>query len=430
MVPFHSIYIKNDEICEINKCRPRGETALKKNYQRISCRGMFVIPGMIDSHIHLAHGYRGIEISALHSMGEYLKCGITSIRCVGDDIYSQRLVRDAVDLSVIAGPHIYLASPFVEGRNPYHKDGSYSARSRKDIQRLLDLCLKHKVTTVKIYGGTRTALGRYLVTEAKKLNLKITAHLQWGYTVQDALNDGIDCIEHTESMLEFILPKGSPKWPELHLRKNIAKTKLEKIQRELLRIKSELRITDLKVDSLVNQFARTQTALVPTLVVYKNWVLLRDKISNATRVHLKHVPQHVAKEWSKTVAMSPYPKGTLNYRRKQYKFLEILTKKLYEMGVSLGVGTDSPVPRCVPGYAFHEELKLLKDAGLPGPAILKAATRGGASLIGENGKRGCLTVGAFADMVICYKNPIEDIENAKCIQSVYKSGRLVHVDNG
>src|SRR5204863_8152505 len=62
-----------------------------------------------------------------------------------------------------------------------------------------------KVTTLKIYAGSGRPVGRRIIEEGHKHGLVVTGHLG-GYPAQEAVADGIDCLEHITSVFDFAIP--------------------------------------------------------------------------------------------------------------------------------------------------------------------------------------------------------------------------------
>lgn len=107
-----------------------------------------------------------------------------------------------------------------------------------------------------------------------------------------------------------------------------------------------------------------------------------------------------------------------------------LTRKMFEHGVRLVVGTDSPTAWIVPGASFHDEMTLLRDAGIPEPDVLRMATSEGARALGLDQEIGFVQPGYRADIVVLNSNPLERIENTRSILMVVQAGRVVEDGRG
>jgi imidazolonepropionase-like amidohydrolase len=94
-------------------------------------------------------------------------------------------------------------------------------------------------------------------------------------------------------------------------------------------------------------------------------------------------------------------------------------------GVKILAGTDTPTPYVVPGFALHEELALLMDAGLTPLETLQTATRNAAEFLGTAKDSGTITPGKCADLVLLDANPLADIRNTERIRAVVVRGQIV-----
>jgi hypothetical protein len=99
-------------------------------------------------------------------------------------------------------------------------------------------------------------------------------------------------------------------------------------------------------------------------------------------------------------------------------------KRLHDAGVRYGFGTDAGVPGRVPAYLDHEELLLMRDAGLTPMQILVAATKSSAEFLGAR-DLGTVERGKWADLLVLSGDPIADLRNSRKIDAVYVAGNKV-----
>ena len=78
----------------------------------------------------------------------------------------------------------------------------------------------------------------------------------------------------------------------------------------------------------------------------------------------------------------------------------------------------------VQGLAFHWEMWLLAQGGMPNHDVLRSATASGAEAIGLGTQLGSLEVGKLADLQVLDRNPLTDIRNTNSVRYVMKNGRL------
>ncbi len=114
-------------------------------------------------------------------------------------------------------------------------------------------------------------------------------------------------------------------------------------------------------------------------------------------------------------------------RKKAFKNMLKLTKKLKDAGVKLIAGSDATNPFVAPGFSLHQELALLVDSGLTPIEALRAATSDAAMVLGES-KIGRIAPGCKADLVLFSESVDADIRNTRKITHVVLGGRVIKTD--
>jgi hypothetical protein len=100
-------------------------------------------------------------------------------------------------------------------------------------------------------------------------------------------------------------------------------------------------------------------------------------------------------------------------------------RALQDAGVTLLAGTDTPLPGQAAGFALHDELQALVEAGMSAERTLHSATREAARWLGVLDDRGTLEVGKRADLLLVAADPLEDIRNTRRIRAVVAGGRYL-----
>lgn len=98
---------------------------------------------------------------------------------------------------------------------------------------------------------------------------------------------------------------------------------------------------------------------------------------------------------------------------------------LHRAGVRIVLGTDTGNPFVFAGYSVHDELRLLVSAGLSPEAALQAASVRAAELLGKANEFGTIEAGKRADIVLLTGNPLSDIANSRTVETVILRGRVV-----
>jgi hypothetical protein len=365
-------------------------------------KGKFVIPGLIDAHVHLVHRLNNAHMTGDEVLPLFLTNGVTSVRDTGDEIVAQTLVARYADAHPTQCPRVFRASGLIDGNPPIHRDIGICLTEPEEVAGLVEDMAGWGVTTLKIYAGTSRPVGRKVIEEGHRRGLIVTGHLS-AYTAQDAIVDGIDCLEHIWSVFDFSIPPEIRKQPG-H--------------------RSNLDLDNSQCRALVAMVARQKVLVDPTLTVFRNMLLLSDLKEVHGHSDVERMPQRLRNSWHKYRQEQGLAPSTRDRRRQEFQKYKDLTGILHRAGVALLAGTDSPEPYCPPGFALHQELELLVESGLTPAAALQAATINNARSLKQLDNLGSITPGKHADLVILTADPTADIRNTRKIERVIHGGQL------
>ena len=99
--------------------------------------------------------------------------------------------------------------------------------------------------------------------------------------------------------------------------------------------------------------------------------------------------------------------------------------KMYQAGARICCGNDGGTPLSFPGTLFTE-MEIMDWIGFSKADILRSATVNGAHLLDLEGELGSLEPGKLADMVVLSSNPLKDIQAVQAVEAVFRSGVLLH----
>lgn len=102
--------------------------------------------------------------------------------------------------------------------------------------------------------------------------------------------------------------------------------------------------------------------------------------------------------------------------------LQRFLAKAHAAGVPVALGTDTPFPHEVPGFAVHDELAMYVEAGLSPVDALRCATVTNAQVLGIGREVGQLSSGFVADMVCVRGDPTIDIDDIGQVEAVVHRG--------
>ena len=386
---------------------PSTSTTIPAGARRIDARGMFAIPGLWDAHVHFMN-------TGPTALSLYIAHGVTSVREMGGYIDSTRAWQSRMKAGSLVGPRILTPGPILEspvyldrvvrrsvadpriGRRvlPYRIGVADSAHARPVIDSLVRL----RVDFVKIRTSSNPAAFYAILREAQRAGLRVAAHQSAAVSVRNALDSGQSDLEHG------ILPPLST-------------------------------LSAATRDSIYRKFVDNRAWYTPTLSVSRTVMLSGDSASraifgpDAIRVDERraYASPWLLEWWRMQVderVRDPQPMSP-SVMEAAYASSTADVRRMHELGVEILAGTDAGSVLVYPGFALHDELRLLvDDAKLSPRAALWSATIGPARFARLDDRLGTLTVGKIADIVLLDADPLADIRNTRRINTVIQAGRV------
>jgi imidazolonepropionase-like amidohydrolase len=357
----------------------------------VDVSGLWAIPGLINSHEHLATPPDRPRAEAM--MRRDLYGGITGVRDMADDLRQIADLARAALVGEIPGPDIayaaVMAGPsffddprthevtqgLVAGEVPWMR----AVDARTDLPRAIAEAHGSGAVAIKIYANLPGDEVAAITTEAHRQGLLVWAHAAvFPASPRQVIDAGADAVSHA-CMLAY---QASPHMPERYApRPGVDATLFEAG-------------TPASVRALYEDMRRRGTVLDATLWVY----------AEAAAAHATH-PERPA----------PYCSPALAER---------LAGEAWRAGDILSAGTDGFSDPADPWPALQDELALLHDrAGLSLLATLQAATLGGALAMGTTADMGTLEPGKLANIAFLARDPLMDVGAYKSVVLTVKRGR-------
>jgi imidazolonepropionase-like amidohydrolase len=398
MEPLQAIIIEGEKFAAVGTARKPVEVS--KDARVIDAAGKFILPGLIDAHVHLVHRLNFAHMTGDEVLPLFLANGVTTIRDTGDEIVAQTVVARFAASHPDRCPRVFTCSFLIDADPPIHRDIGLPVSDPAKVAAIVDDMMAWKVTTLKIYAGSSRPVGRKVIEEGHRHGLFVTGHLS-AYRAQDAVEDGIDCLEHITSVFDFGISPEAARGPNP---------------------RSTLDLANPQAKALIALLAKRQVMVDPTLIVFKNMLLLSDLAEVHGHRDNARMPERLRTYWDGYRRAHGLAPGTRDRRKKEFDKYQELTGLLHAAGVPLLAGTDSPEPYCPPGYALHQEMELMVESGLKPAAVLQAATINNARALKQGDRLGSVAAGKLADLVILDADPTTDIRNTRKIARVIRGG--------
>lgn len=360
------------------------------SFTPVDLHGQYVLPGLIDTHVHLSgSGEADSQFSAptgqmvlkiLSNAQKNLAAGISTVRDLGGWNELEFDVRRAIQRGEFAGPRMCLAGRFIsitEAGADYYA-GMYRVADgvdevikavREQVKNGADVIKMGVTGAVLVESGVPGATHfnfdemQALVREAKKFGKPVAMHAHGIDGIRKAVEAGVNTLEHGTYLYQ------DPK--------------------------------------VIEQMAERGVFLVPTLKV--GWDIILVENSNI-------------------------PDWIMQKNKASQGDAERSLKMAYQAGVSIVMGSDVGTP-----LNYHGENALevywMHKAGLTAMDALVAGTGNAAKALGWESWMGTLEPDKVADLIVHAKNPLEDLRtlaDKESLQFVMKDGMIAacHPGNG
>jgi imidazolonepropionase-like amidohydrolase len=422
VVPNAVVIIEGDRISAVGD---QATAISTKDAQIVDCKGKFILPGYIDTHVHFFQSgdiYTrpdAVDLTAVRpykdevawvkrnlpdALARYIRCGITSVVDIGGPFWNFEARRIAN--SAAKAPRVAVAGPLI----------SSVTRPQLDLG---------DPPIVKIDTPEQ---GREMVG---KLAAKNPDYVKIWWIV-NAENP----VEKFRPIVHAVIEGSHAR----KLRVAVHATELEAARASVeegadLLVHS---VTDRLVDdAFVKLLKERGTILTPTLVVFERYGrTFANKLNLSPEekawgnpdviasLDVTKIPPDKIPERIKTALANP--EAVLDRIQKTYDIALKNLKTLQDGGVTIAAGTDAGNIGTIHGPALFREFQLMKEAGLTPMQILQCATANAAKTFGgDTGDRiGAIAPGNFADLVILKSNPLDDIARTSDIERVMKGGVL------
>lgn len=373
-----TVYINNGIIEHI------ADTVKVDNVEVIDATNKYLIPGLIDMHVHVWDKYE---------LGMYLANGVTTVRNMWGIPWHLRLKEEISNKRIIA-PQFFTSSPKLTGPN-YAGDDNIQLNSPSQARQKVSSYKDRGYDFIKSYNGLTEELFEAVIEQATLLGMDIAAHPSAEVPYAFHFNPQIVSIEHAEDIVQQ--PLG-------------------------------YKLDTAMLENVVKYFAEHPNhSFCPTLISYHNIykmltvddVLSKEEVNRINPLIRMVDSQAQVERWQSTKG---YDSTIIAKIKNQHAFHLLAIKKLSNSGVNIICGTDAGIGITYPGYSLHEELELYKAAGLSNFQVLETATINPSQTHKFLADIGTIEKGKRANLLLLKENPMENLENLKKPEIVFVQG--------
>ena len=370
---------------------PQAE--IPKEYPLRDLDGQYVLPGLINLHVHLAGSgkpkkkqtdpVKAVNLVTATSLTkklgqamvagyakEQLLSGVTTIRTVGGILDFDAQLRDRINAGTQVGPRI-LAGNMAISVPGGHMAGSlaYTVTSPEEAVHCVNEITATRPDLIKlmITGGVLDAVKkgepgvlkmdpaiiRAACDRAHQLGLKVAAHVESPEGVRAALENGVDTIEHGAM-------------PD---------------------------------KETIELFRKTGASLVTTISPTLSFALFDQSVSHATDMQ----------KYNGKIVMD----GIIG-----------CAKACLEAGIPVGLGTDTACPYVTQYDTWRELQYFRRFCGVSNGTALYTATLGNARIAGIDNETGSIAPGKSADLIVCRENPLNNLTALRHLSHVIFRGKF------
>jgi len=375
---------------------------------RVDGHGRFLIPGLVDMHVHLFNLYSHRPPNDW-TFPLYVANGVTGVREMRGDAASMAQVvrwRKAVEDGELIAPHVLAAGIAVDGKSP------------EDAVREVDAAAVAGADFIKVFSEVPESRWRAIVEAARKRWLPVAGHAPAGLSLLTVADGGQRSNEHLMQAYEacssietrLLAERHGLEGEALNERRDAQEAQaLAAFDRDICR-------------RLAKALAATGQAQVPTLVLANEDALQAGAPPSADpRWRYLRADEHT--RWERFLA--GYSANDAALAKQRWPVARQIVLAMHQAHVPIMAGTDAPMPGVYPGFSLHEEMAMLVESGLSPSDALRAATLAPAKFLGIAGAAGSVEVGMRADLVLLDADPTKDIRNTRRINAVLLDGRLL-----
>jgi imidazolonepropionase-like amidohydrolase len=378
-------------------------------------RGLTLLPGLMDMHVHLNDGEREQQLVL------YLAHGVTTVQSMhGTPRHLD--VRARLARGDLVGPRFFTTGPTT---------ATEQVDSPAKAAQVVGAQADAGYDAIKMYGDGADTMTREtyaaVIAAAHARGLRVVGHAPRNLPFEVVLAEGQDSIDHMEEILYTATPVLKVMAPLIRFQ--FGRRNRDEVDKLLAREDLAAGM-DAAATEVAAQVKETKLAVTPTLIAFTTilqhttpeFERLADNpllacMSPLTRREWEPAHNRYRRSWTDRRDVIPLVLG------RGLELQKCLVRAFHAASVPILTGTDAPLTFVYPGWSLHRELGLLVECGLTPYEALVAATVAPARVLRIADQIGTVAVGKQADLVLVRGDPTADVGNAAKVAGVFARGR-------
>lgn len=384
---------------------PASSVKIPADAVRIEAKGRYLLPALSDMHVHV----EGESWNALLSeeakaasktvpfedlLFPYVANGVTTVQVLSGT-HELLAVRGRIAEGALLAPRLILARMIDGPDKAWPPPLSTWVSTAEEARQATRQAKSDGYDKMKVYSFLNKESYDSIVATAKEQNMDVIGHIPYALSVEYVVDAGQKMIAHTEEVAK-------------HARGDYSTE---------------------RVSYFAGRIADGGVWLTPTLVttrrILDEFSDPKGLFSRPESIYARHPMQRDIWSFISNMNQQIPQDARIRLRDDFDQFQRPFTKVFHDKGGQLMTGTDSLLPRLVPGFTLHQELHELVEVGLTPFEALRASTTIPYEYLGEIDEAGTIAVGKRTDLLLVEANPLEDISAASRIAGVMMRGRWI-----
>jgi imidazolonepropionase-like amidohydrolase len=363
---------------------------------RVDGRGKYLIPGLAEMHAHIPPG-NATDEEITRTLSLWALNGVTTVRGMLG-IPRHLAFRERAARGEILSPRIVTSGP------------SFSGASVPSPDSAVRMVMAEKALGydfLKIHPGVSREAFDSMAAAASRAGIRFAGHVPLAVGLARAIEARYWSIDHLDGFIEAMARDGTPATPQ---------------QDGFFGMPLVDRLDESRLPGLVAATRAAGVAIVPTELFFESVAGDEPLDRLMARPDIHYVSEAMVRGWTQSTTQIRAD----NPRELRQKFIAVrrrILKALFDGGVPILLGSDSPQLWNAPGFSLAGELASYVDAGLTPYQALATGTRNVAVFLGNLEQAGTIQTGRVADLILLDGNPLTDIKNVARRAGVVVAGQ-------